>query len=78
MAIMKVRVKQMDKLIVIYDESRGKILAKYVENFGRVCEVDVTDQARQAVFRYLMAHGLSLNEHCEYEVDSNMDWEENV
>jgi hypothetical protein len=30
----------MDKLIVIYDESRGKILAKYVENFGRVCEVD--------------------------------------
>lgn len=62
----------MDKPIVIYDESRGKILAKYVENFGRVCEVDITDQARQAVFRYLMAHGLSLNEHCEDEVDSNM------
>ena len=61
----------MDKPIVIYDESRGKILAKYVENFGRVCEVDVTDQALQAVFRYLMAHGLSLAEHCEYEVDGN-------
>ncbi len=58
-------------LSVIYDESRGKILAKYVENFGRVCEIDVTDQALQAVFRYLMAHGLSLAEHCEYEVDGN-------
>ena len=61
----------MDKSIVIYDELRGKILAKYVENFGRVCEIDVTDQALQAVFRYLMAYGLSLAEHCECEVDSN-------
>ena len=54
----------MDKAIVTYDEPKGKILAKYVENFGRVCEVDVTDQTLQAVFRYLMAYGLSLNEHC--------------
>lgn len=61
----------MDKAIVTYDESRGKILAKYEENFGRVCEVDVTDQALQAVFRYLMAYGLTLAEHCEYEVDGN-------
>ena len=61
----------MDKPIVIYDEARGKILAKYVENFGKFCEVDVTDQTLQAVFRYLMAHGLTLAEHCEYEVDGN-------
>ena len=61
----------MDKPIVIYDEARGKILAKYVENFGKFCEVDVTDQALQAVFRYPMAYGLSLAEHCEYEVDGN-------
>ena len=27
----------MDKPIVIYDELRGKILAKYVENFGKFC-----------------------------------------
>ena len=61
----------MDKPFVIYDEARGKILAKYVENFGKFCEVDVTDQALQAVFRYLMAYGLTLAEHCEYEVDGN-------
>lgn len=58
-------------LTLNYNESRGNILVKYDENFGRVCEVDVTDQALQAVFRYLMAHGLSLAEHCEYEVDGN-------
>lgn len=61
----------MNKPIVIYDEARGKILAKYVESFGKFCEVDVTDQTLQAVFRYLMAYGLSLAEHCEYEVDGN-------
>lgn len=61
----------MNKPIVIYDEARGKILAKYVENFGKFCEVDVTDQTLQAVFRYLMAYGLTLNENCEYEFDGD-------
>ena len=61
----------MNKPIVIYDEARGKILAKYIENFGKVCEADVTDQTLQAVFRYLMAYGLTLNEHDEYEFDGD-------
>ena len=61
----------MSKPIVIYDEARGKILAKYVENFGKFCEVDVTDQTLQAVFRYLMAYGLTLNENYEYEFDGD-------
>ena len=49
--------------IIKYDEKNGIICASYDDILCNVIEIDVTDQALQAVFRYLMAHGLSLAEH---------------
>jgi hypothetical protein len=54
-----------------YDENNDAIYISYSNAYGKEWEVDVTELALKAVFRYLMARGLDMAEHCEYEVDGH-------
>ena len=57
--------------LIEYDNNDDAIYISYSNAYGKEWEVNVTELALKAVFRYLMAHGLDMAEYCEYEVDGN-------